>query len=251
MDLHGTLAVVTGGGRGIGRGIVESFLEHGAQVAIVQRRQLDEDLRDHPRVIGVEADLGDQSAVAPAIDEAAHRLGGIDVVVNNAGVMTEQGVADIAADEWSRLLAVNLTAPLFATQAARPHLLRRGGGSIVNIGSIEGLAANPEHAAYCATKAGVHGMTRALAVDLGADNIRCNAIAPGWIDSDLSEHYLASMPDPDGAREALIGLHPVGRTGRGRDIGELAVFLASDRAGFITGEIVTIDGGRTARLPMP
>ena len=90
----------------------------------------------------------------------------------------------------------------------------RGGGSIINIGSIEGLGANPDHAAYCASKAGIHGMTRAMAVDLGADNIRCNAIAPGWIASELSETYLESLADPAAAREALNRLHPVGRVGR-------------------------------------
>src|SRR5699024_8210554 len=98
---------------------------------------------------------------------------------------------------------------------------------------------------------GIHGMTRALAVDLGSDGIRCNAIAPGWIDSDLSETYLDSNPDPVAARAALAALHPVGRTGRPTDVGDLAVFLASEKAGFLTGEIIVLDGGRTALLPSP
>ena len=251
MQLKGKLAIVTGGGRGIGRGIVDRFLDEGAHVAVVQRRAPDAGLMELPGVFFVEADLGDRATISVAVDRAADLLGGIDVVVNNAGIMSESPVADLTPDEWDRLVAVNLTAPLFLVQAALPHLRRRGGGSIVHLGSIEGLAANPEHAAYCTTKAGIHGMTRALAVDLGPDGIRCNAIAPGWIASELSEDYLSSMPDPRTARDALDGLHPVGRTGTAADIGDLAVFLAGDRAGFITGEVVTIDGGRTARLPLP
>jgi meso-butanediol dehydrogenase/(S,S)-butanediol dehydrogenase/diacetyl reductase len=128
---------------------------------------------------------------------------------------------------------------------------QRGHGSIINIGSIEGLAANPAHAAYCATKAGIHGMTRAMALDLGADGIRCNAIAPGWIASDLSDDYLSSQGDPAAAREALNGLHPVGRLGRPSDVGDLAVFLASERSSFLTGEVIVLDGGRTIKLPLP
>jgi NAD(P)-dependent dehydrogenase (short-subunit alcohol dehydrogenase family) len=140
---------------------------------------------------------------------------------------------------------------LFLAQATLPHMRRRGGGSIINIGSIEGLAANPGHAAYCASKAGVHGMTRAMAVDLGADGVRCNAIAPGWIASELSEAYLASLPDPPAAREALDRLHPLGHVGYPTDVGDLAVYLASSSSHFLTGEVIVIDGGRTARLPLP
>src|SRR5699024_10415297 len=101
------------------------------------------------------------------------------------------------------------------------------------------------------SKAGVHGLTRALAVDLGEDGIRCNAIAPGWISTDLSETYLASMPDPAAIREELNRLHPLGRPGQSTEVGDLAVFLASDRSNFITGETIVIDGGRTSKLPQP
>jgi NAD(P)-dependent dehydrogenase (short-subunit alcohol dehydrogenase family) len=249
--LEGKVAVVTGGGRGIGRGIVDRFLAEGAQVAVVQRRPLDEVLESDPRVGHVPADLGDPASPAAAIEQVVERFGGIDVLVNNAGTMFERSVAEIRPDEWDLMMAINLRAPLFLAQAALPHMRRRGGGSIITIGSIEGLGANPHHAAYCASKAGVHGMTRAMAVDLGAHGIRCNAIAPGWIASELSETYLQSRPDPAGAREALNRLHPVGRVGRPADVGDLAVFLASDRSSFLTGEVIVLDGGRTAKLPLP
>ena len=251
MELDGKTALVTGGGRGIGRGIVDRFLEEGAQVAIVQRRSLDDALAAHPRVAHVTADLSDPSAIATAVEQVVERFGGIDVLVNNAGIMFERSISEIRLDEWDLMMAVNLRTPLFLAQAVVPSMRERGGGSIVTIGSIEGIAANPQHAAYCASKAGVHGLTRAMAVDLGPDGIRCNAIAPGWIASDLSETYLEAQPDPGAARDALNRLHPVGRVGRPTDVGDLAVYLASDRSSFMTGEVVVLDGGRTAKLPLP
>jgi meso-butanediol dehydrogenase/(S,S)-butanediol dehydrogenase/diacetyl reductase len=181
MELQQKIALVTGGGRGIGRGIVDRFLEEGARVAVVQRQSLDDVLDGHPRVAHVKADLSVAASAGTAVEQTVERFGGIDILVNNAGILFERSVAEIQLAEWDLMMAVNLRAPLFLAQAALPHLRARGGGSIINIGSIEGLGANPDHAAYCASKAGVHGMTRAVAVDLGADNIRCNAIAPGWI----------------------------------------------------------------------
>jgi meso-butanediol dehydrogenase/(S,S)-butanediol dehydrogenase/diacetyl reductase len=165
--------------------------------------------------------------------------------------MFERTVSEIRPEEWELMIALNLQAPLFLAQAALPHMRESGGGSIINIGSIEGIAANPGHAAYCASKAGIHGLTKALALDLGVDNIRCNAIAPGWIASELSDNYLESQPDPQAARAALYGLHPVGRLGNPQDVGHLAVYLASDKASFLTGEVIVLDGGRTAKLPLP
>lgn len=251
MQLKGTTALVTGGGQGIGRGITECFLNEGAHVAVVQRRPLDQELDSHPAVLGIQADLTEPATIPAIVQQTVRHFGGIDVLVNNAGIMFERSVSDIQVDEWDRMIALNMRAPLFLTQAVLPHMRKRGGGSIINIGSIEGLAANPEHTAYCASKAGIHGLTKALALDLGGDSIRCNAIAPGWITSQLSETYLASQPDPAAAREALHKLHPAGRLGEPADIGNLAVFLASNRAGFLTGEVITLDGGRTAKLPLP
>ncbi|MEQ7739317.1 SDR family NAD(P)-dependent oxidoreductase, partial [Escherichia coli] len=147
----------------------------------------DPKLGDNPAVVGIQADLTEPGAIADAAQQAATHFGGIDILVNNAGIMFERSVAEIRPEEWDLMVALNLRAPLFLIQAVLPFMRARGGGSIINIGSIEGLAANPNHTAYCASKAGLHGMTKALALDLGKDNIRCNAIAPGWITSELSE----------------------------------------------------------------
>ncbi|MFD1210600.1 SDR family NAD(P)-dependent oxidoreductase [Arthrobacter sp. GCM10027362] len=251
MQLTGKIALVTGGGQGIGRGIVDRFLEEGAQVAVVQRRPLDSALEQYPGVLGIQADLSATSELSVVAERAAEHFGGLDILVNNAGIMFERSISQIRLEEWDLMIALNMRAPLFLAQAALPHMQRRGGGSIINIGSIEGLGANPGHAAYCASKAGIHGMTRAMAVDLGEENIRCNAIAPGWITSELSEAYLASQPDPVAAREALNRLHPLRRVGQPAEVGDLAVYLASDRSSFLTGETIVLDGGRTAKLPLP
>lgn len=248
--LEGKTALVTGGGRGIGRGITEQFLAAGANVAIIQRRALDDALAEDPRVIHLAADLGDLAQLPAVVEQAVTRFGGLDVLVNNGGVMWERSITDITPDEWDQMANINLRAPIFLVQAALPYLQQHQ-GSIINIGSIEGEAANPEHVLYCTSKAGVHGMTRALAVDLGEVGVRCNAIAPGWISSELSEKYIDSLSPDGSAREALNSLHPVGRTGTPQDIGDAAVYLASNRSSFVTGQVLVVDGGRTSRLPMP
>jgi NAD(P)-dependent dehydrogenase (short-subunit alcohol dehydrogenase family) len=250
MELGDKVAVVTGGGRGIGRGITVKMVGAGARVLVAQRQPLDEALAADRSVAWVEADLSQREAPA-VIARAAEELGGADILVNNAGVMFERSLDDMTEDEWDRMMAVNLRAPVFLAKALLPQMRRRGGGSIVNIGSIEGLGANPSHVAYCASKSAVHGFTRAMAVDLGMDGIRCNAIAPGWINSELSDQYIGAQPDAMRARADLLKLHPVGRTGDPEDIGATVVFLASDAAAFITGQVVVVDGGRTAKLSLP
>lgn len=249
MDLTNKAALVIGGGRGIGRGIVDVFLEEGAKVVIAQRSSLDDDLAADPRVTFLAADFSVEADFSPLVESAIAAAGRLDVLVNCAGVMIEREPADMTAAEWETTTSVNLRTPLFLAQAGLAHLA--DGGSIVNVGSVEALSANPGHAAYAASKGGLHAMTRALAVDLGAHGVRCNAIAPGWIESDLSETYVASMSDPAAARDELHRLHPAGRLGHPRDVGHAAAFLASDRASFITGEVLVVDGGRTAKLPAP
>lgn len=251
MLLEGKRALATGGGSGIGRGIVERFIAEGATVVTVQRRALDPSLAASSAVHGVSADLADPTAVSAVVDAATAILGGLDILVNNAGMMFESAPGEITVDDWDRMMALNLRAPMFVAQAALPHLRASGEGAIINISSIEAAGSNPGHAAYSAAKAGLLGLTRALAVDLGADGIRVNAIAPGWIDSDLSEAYLDSMPDPVAARQRLSGLHPLRRTGRATDIGDAAVFLAGAQSSFMTGETIVVDGGRTIALSNP
>jgi len=129
--------------------------------------------------------------------------------------------------------------------------LRVTGGSIVNTGSIEGLGSNPGHAAYCASKSGLHGLTRAIAVDHSSEGIRCNAIAPGWIDTDLNIDFIERIDDPDEFRRDIGKIHPIGRTGTPEEVAALAAFLAAPESTFITGQVYVIDGGRMAQLSLP
>ena len=239
----GKVALVTGGRSGIGRAISRRIRDEGAVIFTAQRGA-DEEFE------GIPADFTDSASPARVVSEVIARAGKLDVLVNNAGMMQEATIEDMAIEDWHRNLAVNLTAPFLMIKFALPHL-RKTKGNIINIGSIEGLGANPLHSAYCATKAGLHGLTRAVAVDYGSEGIRCNTVAPGWIDTDLNEEFIEGMPDPTTFRRDIGRIHPVARTGKPEEVAALVTFLAADEAEFITGQVYTIDGGRMSKLSLP
>ena len=239
----GKVALVTGGRSGIGQAIARRLAEEGARVFTAQRGADSE-------FEGIFADFTDTASPAQVVGEVLDRAGRLDVLVNNAGMMQEARVDQMDLADWQRTLMVNLTAPFLMIKAALPHLIASK-GTIVNIGSIEGLGSNPNHAAYCASKAGLHGLTRAVAVDHGPDGVRCNAVAPGWIDTELNEDFIESLGDPVEFRRKIGGIHPVGRTGAPEEVAALVAFLAADESGFVTGQIYTVDGGRMAKLSLP
>jgi meso-butanediol dehydrogenase/(S,S)-butanediol dehydrogenase/diacetyl reductase len=250
--LSGKVAIVTGGGRGIGRGIADRFLAEGAGVMIAQRNAPDAALlaADGP-IAYHRTDMASARSIAELVPATLSRFGRLDVLVNNAGIVFELPVEETGEDDWDRLLTVNLKGPFLLIKSAAIALRASGRGSIINISSIEGGGANPLHAAYCASKAGLEGLTRAVAVDLGRSGIRCNAIAPGWIDTEMSAAFIDSLPDREAYLDRVVGLHPVGRLGTPHDIGNLAVWLASELSSFVTGQTYVVDGGRTTKLPLP
>lgn len=243
MRFEDKVVLITGASTGIGAATAERLQEEGAQVFTAQRRPLADTAH-------IAVDLMDEAACAEVIPAVIAEAGRLDVLINNAGLMREGTVVESSVADWHASLHLNLTVPFLLTKAAMPHL-KETGGSIVNTGSIEGLGSNPRHPAYCAAKAGLHGLTRAVAVDHGPDGVRCNAVAPGWIDTPLNEDFIKSLDDPIEFRKKIGGIHPVGRTGSPDEVAALICWLASSEAAFVTGQVWTIDGGRTAKLSLP
>lgn len=238
----GKVALVTGASSGMGLATAQMLAEDGARVFTAQRGAA-----EHEAIV---ADFADPEAPARVMAHIWEKAGQLDILVNNAGVMREGTVEETSEEDWHLQLQVNLTAPFLLIRHGM-SMLKTGGGAIVNVGSIEGLGNNSGHPAYGASKAGLHGLTRAVAVDHGQDGVRCNAVAPGWIDTDLNEAFIDGMPDPAAFRRQIGGIHPIRRTGKPEEVARLICWLASDEASFVTGQIYTIDGGRMAQLSLP
>lgn len=243
LRLESRVALVTGGARSIGAAIADALATAGAIVIVG-------DLSESPNHRSVIFDVADERAVAGAIDRIVVDHNRLDILVNNAGIMFETHLSEQDRQSWDRMMAINVTGPMMLSRYAAPHLAAGGMGSIVNISSLEGNVSNPNHAAYSASKAAIQGLTRATAVDLGPE-IRCNSISPGWIDTPLNSSYFDNQQDRDAQNAELARLHPVGRVGDPSDVADVAVWLASDESRFVTGQNITVDGGRTARPPMP
>jgi 3-oxoacyl-[acyl-carrier protein] reductase len=244
MRLHGTVAIVTGGGSGMGAAIAETFAREGAHVSVVDvdgaaAKKVAAKI-GHP-AIAIKCDVTKRADIDAAVLETATKFGGLNVLVNNAGVAhVNKPLLDIDEKDFDRVFAVNVKGLFMFTQAVVP-LMRGTGGVIINIGSTAGLRPRPGLSAYNATKGAVHNLTKTLAVELAPDKIRVCAIAPVATDTPLLPTFLGPAP---GMREKFVATVPLGRLANAQDIADAALFLASDEAKFLTGNIMEVDGGR-------
>lgn len=238
-------ALVTGSTRGIGASIAERLAAEGASIVITGRSEADgaqvaRELRERGTAVHfVRADLREPDEIRNLIDRTAKELGGIDVLVNNAAVQTETSVTEASLEDWSLVVETDFRAYWLCVKYAVEHMPE--GGSIVNVSSNHAYATMPAHFPYNAVKAGIEGMTRAIAVDFGPIGIRANAVTPGWVLVDRTEGSL-----DDGEREELEEIHPVGRLGRPEDVAGTVAWLGSEDASFVTGASILVDGGRGA-----
>lgn len=245
-------SIVTGAGQGIGEAIARAFGAEGARVVIAEKNEATGALVANAiRASGGEAyfvptDVTDKRAIEHLRSETIRLLGGIDVLVNNAGANVFYRPLEMPEGEWERCLKLDLEAAWLCAKAALPHLLDAGGGAIVNIASTHSFKIIPHTFPYPVAKHALIGLTRALAIEYAANNVRVNAIAPGYIDTQIARDYWAGFPDPAAERGRAENLHPPRRIGRPDEIAMTAVFLASDEAPFLNAETIVVDGGRSA-----
>ncbi len=241
--LDGRCAIVTGASRGIGKAIAAAFAREGANVALfatdeVRLKAAADELAPLGRKVFVRAvNVKDGEAVKAAVEAAKEALGGIDILVNNAGITRDQLLLRMKDEDWDEVISVNLGAAYRVTKAAARYLMKSKAGRVLNVTSIVGISGNAGQANYAASKAGLVGFTKSLARELASRAVTVNAIAPGYITTDMT----AGLPAE--AKNELERRIPLARVGRPEEIADVAVFLASDRASYVTGEVIRVDGG--------
>ena len=240
IDLTGRNAVVTGSTRGIGRAVAEALAQSGARVAVVGREKGKASAvaaEIGGGAAGFACDVSDTSAVAQLIADVEKEFGGIDILVNNAGITRDNLVMRLKDEDWDAVMSANLRGAFAAIRAVSRGMMKKRSGRIINMASVVGLTGNKGQANYAASKAGLIALTKSVAKELGSRNILVNAIAPGFIETEMTD---AMTPE---ARAALNGLIPLERLGKTSDIASAVVFLASDHASYITGQVLVVDGG--------
>ena len=247
FSLEGQVALITGATKGIGQGIAIAYAAAGADVVLTGRdaagaQQTLEAVKEYGRRCAfVPCDLGNEDDVASLFERALGQFGALHVLVNNAGIGPETDFLDIDLEEWRLCQVINLEAPFQLAQAAARHFAAEGAGTIINVSSINGLRGAPREAHYAAAKHGIIGLTRTMAKELAPKGVRVNAIAPGLVQTAMTQHWF-----DDGTTEIMTARIPARRAGSPTDLGGVAVFLASDAAAYIHGVTITVDGGLLA-----
>lgn len=249
MRLEGKIALITGGGTGIGRATALAFAREGAKVALMGRRL--EPLVITAREIGssalvVTGDVSSERDIADSVRATVARFGRLNVLVNNGAVLHAGTAESQTEQEWDETFSVNVKGLWLLSRAVLPHMRKASGGSIINLSSVLGLVGARNRAAYAASKGAVTLLTKSMALDYASENIRVNCICPGIVDTELVAGFVKNSPDPEQARKQRIALHPMGRFGTPDDIAACALFLASDESKWMTGAAIPVDGGFTA-----
>ena len=237
--LEGKVALVTGAAQGIGKAIADGLAAEGARIVVADLQGAERAAEAYPGGVGLTVDVADEAAVARMTAETVERCGGLDVLVNNAGLYASLAMrpfTEIPLDEWRRVMDVNVASMFLTCRAAVPAFRERGGGAIVNVASIVGTNGAPGQVAYGGAKAAVVGMTRSAAKELAPKNVRVNAVAPGMIDTEL-------LSGLNGTRESARQSIGLGRFGTPEEVAGTICFLASDEAAYVTGQVLGVDGG--------
>jgi NAD(P)-dependent dehydrogenase (short-subunit alcohol dehydrogenase family) len=247
--LKNKIALITGAGTGIGRAIALAFAREGAQLALVGRRQ--EPLESVAKEAGcsplvLAADVSKHGDIDRILADITSRLGGLNVLVNNAGILHIGTAEQITEEQWDETFSINVRGLWILSRSALPYLRKSEGGSIINVASVLGINGARNRAAYASSKGAMILLTKCMAIDHGHEKIRVNAICPSFVETDLTAEVMRRAVDPEAVRRERVSMHPAGRLGQPEDIAGMAVYLASDESAWVTGAVLAVDGGYLA-----